>query len=116
VAPLVSYLRWQYGADLTETRAEVIALLQRLRFIEMPLLTAWLSLWCLPPSRDEMPTQLHKDIRFHQKEIEYLNRAIAKVESGAGTTQHAVLNGLRETLRAHAEALAELEKRLASGT
>lgn len=63
-----------------------------------------------------MPTQLHKDIRFHQKEIEYVKRVIAKVECGAGTEKQAVLNNLRETLRVHEEALAILEKRLAQGT
>lgn len=63
-----------------------------------------------------MPTQLHRDIRFHREEIALIKRTIAKVETGRGPAKQGILDGLHDNLRVHEEMLAELEKKLAEGT
>lgn len=74
------------------------------------------KLFSMVSSRElNVPTALHKEIRWFKQEIEVCEQVIAEVESDAnfGPSKRSTLANLRATLAVHREKLAELETRMA---
>jgi hypothetical protein len=66
----------------------------------------------------ELPTPLHRDIRWFRKEIALCEATIRDVETGLafGASKDRALAALRACLESHRENLRELEQKLADGT
>jgi hypothetical protein len=65
--------------------------------------------------RNDMPTQLHREIKWFQKEIALCEQTMRDIETGLafGTSKERALAALRACLNSHRQSLAELEKKLA---